>query len=172
MNVSVPDEIRKRMEKVREPVNWSAVATEAFIKKLGEIAAAKEKKDMSAVIDRLRASKIEATSATGKEGYAAGRQWAMHAAGYGELEGIARFASETDSVADVRWNAPWAAMDYAAMAALGIDEKDRQNRNDSDIREDIESFWDDNFTRAGDDDWLDGFLAGASAVWEEVRAEL
>jgi hypothetical protein len=51
MNIWVPDDLKRRMDKVKKAgVNWSQVASRAFEVKLGEIAAQKEKKAMSDVV--------------------------------------------------------------------------------------------------------------------------
>ncbi|MHC4179286.1 MAG: hypothetical protein ACYSWU_17370 [Planctomycetota bacterium] len=38
-SISVPPDLKRRMDKVKEPVNWSAVACQAFEQKLAEISA-------------------------------------------------------------------------------------------------------------------------------------
>ena len=55
--VSIPIVLKQRMDKVAEPVNWSAEAGRAFEAKLAEISSRKEKQNMADVIQRLRASK-------------------------------------------------------------------------------------------------------------------
>lgn len=57
--ISLPDDLKARMDEVDQPVNWSAEAAKCFEKLLGEIAARKPKKDMSDIIARLKASKLE-----------------------------------------------------------------------------------------------------------------
>ena len=52
--ISVPLELKKRMDKVKEDVNWSALACRAFEQKLAEVASKKENKTMNDVITRLR----------------------------------------------------------------------------------------------------------------------
>jgi len=39
MNISVPDGLRKRMDKLKQDVNWSALACGAFESHLAEVAA-------------------------------------------------------------------------------------------------------------------------------------
>lgn len=36
-NITIPAEVKRRMEKVKEPVNWSAVACKAFREKCAEL---------------------------------------------------------------------------------------------------------------------------------------
>jgi len=61
--ISVPADLKGRMNKVKEDVNWSALACQAFQGKLAEIAAKKERKTMivpipgPAVADLLAACK-------------------------------------------------------------------------------------------------------------------
>jgi len=56
---SIPDELKKRMDRVKEPVNWSSLAADAFELKLGEIARRQEEKTLEEVIARLRAHIVE-----------------------------------------------------------------------------------------------------------------
>src|SRR3954447_17485852 len=56
-SISVPPDLKARMDAVAEPVNWSAVACRAFESELAEIVKRKGVRDMKDVIQRLRASK-------------------------------------------------------------------------------------------------------------------
>ena len=90
MNISVPDELRMRINAFGDQVNWSAIAQEAFVRQLN-ILEAKGTGDMeTAVIERLRAS---------KEKHQGGRKvdilrnvtaWCENHAEYDELQRIAK----------------------------------------------------------------------------------
>lgn len=80
--ISVPRDVKRRMDAVKEPVNWSGIACRAFGEKLTEIATTKEEKTMADVIQRLRASKPDAIY---QQGQADGRRWASEQAEHDDL---------------------------------------------------------------------------------------
>jgi hypothetical protein len=80
--ISVPRELKRQMDAVKEPVNWSAIACRAFEEKLAEIITKKEEKTMFAIIQRLRASKPDIIY---QQGQADGRRWASERAEYEDL---------------------------------------------------------------------------------------
>src|SRR5262245_57540294 len=86
--ISVPLDLKKRMDAAGAGVNWSAVACRAFEVELAEIAARKKEKTMDDVIQRLRASKLRGASEAHKEGDAAGRKWARDHAEADELQNL------------------------------------------------------------------------------------
>src|SRR6266511_2526827 len=92
--ISIPEDLKHRMDGVEEPVNWSGVAGRAFETELAEIAARKERKTREDVIQRLRASKQRATDAQYRDGEAAGRHWAEHNAEADELMRLARLRAD------------------------------------------------------------------------------
>src|SRR6266446_8123193 len=83
--ISVPAQLKVRMEQVRESVNWSAIACQAFENKLAEIAARKENKSMNDVVERLKASLRSDQGKSFNEGYEAGTNWAENTATAAEL---------------------------------------------------------------------------------------
>jgi hypothetical protein len=80
--ISVPRNLKRRMDAVKEGINWSAVACRAFEDKLAEIDTKKEEKTMAAVIQRLRATKPDALY---QQGHEDGRRWASERAEYDDL---------------------------------------------------------------------------------------
>src|SRR4051794_17293907 len=84
--ISVPAELKARMEAAAEQVNWSAVACQAFEAKLAEIITRRGPRDMNDAITRLRESKRRADEAAESEGSEDGRRWAMEEAEAVELE--------------------------------------------------------------------------------------
>lgn len=87
ISIYVPDDLRARMGKV-EDANWSQVACRAFELKLGELAASRQEKTMDNVIERLRASKLDAEDEFHKEGREMGEEWAKGSATFAELRGL------------------------------------------------------------------------------------
>jgi len=94
VSVWVSDDLKRRMGKVKGQVNWSAVASEAFDRKLGEIAATKRKKTMKDVVDRLRASDLEHATDQEKQGRVDGYEWAKHRAQTHELRRLDEYKAE------------------------------------------------------------------------------
>lgn len=80
--ISVPRELKRRMDAVKETVNWSAIACRAFEEKLAEIATKKEEKTTFDIIQRLRATKPDLIY---QQGQADGRRWASEQAEYEDL---------------------------------------------------------------------------------------
>jgi hypothetical protein len=92
--ISVPRDLKRRLERCKESINWSALACQAFQAKLAEIATKKEEKNMGDVIERLRASKREADSEHLQAGYAVGQAWAERSALARELERLDSLRNE------------------------------------------------------------------------------
>lgn len=167
--ISLPDELKARMDMVAGEVNWSAEAAKCFDRLLGEIAARKPNKDMSDVIARLKASKIASEDESYKHGHTAGRYWAEHVASYPELERARKFNTDTLS-------GGWSDARGVACEILGVDAGEGA---DDDVQEWVERFWDKALPeglRAVEetlgDGFLEGFIHGASDVWAEVADEL
>ena len=172
MNISVPDKVKKRMDKVRGPVNWSATAVEAFERKLGEIAARKEKKKMTDVIQRLRASKLEGDQESKQSGHAAGESWASHRAEAAELKCLWRFCecakSEYGSVYECLTVGESAFPPGEVLFYAIFPEHDKD-------REYSLEFWEgysDGEDVALDASFVAGFAEGAVSVWKQVESEL
>src|SRR5262249_28143611 len=83
--ITVPPDLKARMDEVEEDVNWSAIACEAFEQKLAEIIQRRGTVDMTEVIDRLRASKRKHASEQYQQGLEAGQHWARDEAEAEEL---------------------------------------------------------------------------------------
>ena len=61
--ISIPPDLKARMEAVDEPVNWSALACRAFEQKLAEIIKRKGSSNMNDVINRLGAKNAKLSRA-------------------------------------------------------------------------------------------------------------
>jgi hypothetical protein len=166
--ISVPDDLKKRMDRVKEPVNWSAIATEAFELKLGEFARNRKEKTMDNVIERLRASKIQRVNVVQRLGGEAGKDWAKNIAEFDELERIADI--DTSDYFAGQPNAPYGWSDYLAFAILGTSRDDM----DASISGD---FWDSALGDSRDprlesEKFLEGFIDGAADVYRDVASKI
>src|SRR5262245_16856118 len=89
--ITVPQDLKNRMDAIKEDVNWSALACQAFEAKLGEIAAKKARLTMNnaAAIERLRALKRKENEQNYVRGEELGCGWAKAEATPRELEQLA-----------------------------------------------------------------------------------
>lgn len=112
---------------------------------------------MTAVIERLRASKAETMKGSEDRGFADGKEWAEKHAGYAELKALAE--SELDDDCDPE--------------EIDSDEIPRQAEGEE---SDAAVFWE----AAVGPDWKRnvnghfqiGFYRGAKAVWDEVEDQI
>lgn len=172
--ISIPGDLKRRMDKAGDLVNWSAVASLAFEAKLGEIATKKEKKNMDDVIARLRKSKQETASDRYKEGVAIGEEWVKDHAEASELQRLEREWEASKRTADERlWLETHENSAYTAAELLPNAIRGQGERTDRDL---AVEFWatllgDD--TEATDDpDFLRGFIEGALELWQSVKTKL
>lgn len=174
--ISIPAELKRRMGEVAEPVNWSALAAEAFQEKLAAIAARRKEKAMSSVLERLRASKRRGETTDYQDGYRLGKKWAEESAEASELQRLEDLRDELESQPQHDWDDYF---DLSEPRVYGPDEglyfalhpevgKDRRAAED---------FWQ---SIAGDSvresanagAFLMGFTEGALDVWSSVKDEL
>jgi predicted DNA-binding protein len=89
VNVSVPDEMKERMDALADRVNWSEAARSAFER---EIAAATmpDDPDFGQVVERLQKSKADSWQANLKQARERGREWAKKNASYNQLKTVVR----------------------------------------------------------------------------------
>lgn len=165
--ISIPDDLKRRMDRVKDPVNWSGVASEAFERKLTELTINRREKTMEAAIARLRASKRESGLDYFALGHARGTEWAKHTAEYAELRRLERF-----DVVDMLdhfskpTNTEFSWAELLALKALPGPQ--------AHTRSDAADFWE----RVGVEDkeqlrsaeFLHGFVKGALEIYEQVDA--
>jgi hypothetical protein len=158
------------MDKVKEDVNWSALACLAFDKKLGEIASTKENQEMADIVQRLRASKQQNDGEANKNGFDCGEGWAARSAEASELERLER---QIDSLrTDCQM---W--LDGNACSAYGPCESlvfAMHPESDGD-REFASDFWES--LKLDGEPWNDaefvrGFAEGAMSIWLEVKNQI
>jgi hypothetical protein len=89
INIYVPDELKARMDKVGDAVNWSEVTRPAIQAALTKYEH-KKGQNMQTAVERLRASKEVAMAGEREEGWAEGRRWAENLAEYKQLVRVSK----------------------------------------------------------------------------------
>lgn len=170
MTITVPRSVKEQMDQVAEQVNWSAVATEAFQRKVIEIRNRRNKAmTKGKVLERLKAAG-EADPKGFEAGREWGRKWAEEKALPRYLRNLAKNPEEgfVPYVApDDEEQVPWRLSVVLGHAITG----------EWKTATDWEAFWaeavgPDGDTLADEEDFARGFVAGALEVWEEVKDEL
>ena len=174
--ITVPQDLKERMDAVKEQVNWSALACKAFEEKLAEIASKNEKITMDDVIQRLKVSKERMENDEYKEGEKVGRRWASRKGGARELMLLERFLESLDgepSFGRDEFFSGYGSSAYSTAEQLYFAIHPENNRD----RDSAKDFWEralgeDDVHKAESDSFLRGFAEGAEAVWLEVRSQL
>jgi hypothetical protein len=168
MTITIPVSVKEQMDQIKENVNWSGVAAEAFQRKVVEIRTRRSKAmTKHKVIERLK-SAGEADPMGFEAGHALGRQWA-------EEKALPRYLRNL-------------AKDPEAGFAQQYDEEDGTpifrrlcvrlaNVMTGECNADFEALWTEALGPNGDsladkEDFARGFGAGALEVWEEVKDAL
>jgi hypothetical protein len=169
--ITVPPDLKARMDAVDEPVNWSALACQAFEQRLAEIIKRKGSSNMNDVISRLRASKRTYENAQYQAGHEAGQAWAKDEAEAGELILLSQWKDR----AGRDWDDYFATGENDAYGScenfvFTIWPEHDGNRTTS------EEFWEGNVPEGQsdhpEDNFVRGFAEGALAVWDEVKDQL
>jgi hypothetical protein len=173
--ISIPAKLKRRMDEVTEPINWSALAAEAFQDKLAAIAAQKKEGVMTNVLERLRASKRKSESADYQNGYALGKEWAEQSAEASELQRLEELHDKLVDQPQFDWD------DYfnEGGSAYSTDERlyFEINPDDDSDRKAADDFWEcaagDALQKAANKSaFLKGFAEGAIDLWLTVKNEL
>ena len=169
--ISVRRDLKRRMDKVKEPVNWSGLAADAFERKLAEIETKKENPAMSKVIERLRVSKRESESEDFQNGWNYGKEWAEECAEVSELKRLETWFDD-QNFNECRYEVNEGnAFDAADCLAFVLCPHDQS-------RSGAQEFWN---SAVGDDvprddiarpEFLRGFVEGALNVWDKVQDQL
>jgi hypothetical protein len=167
--VSITTDLKRRMDKVADQVNWSAIAATAFEIKLGEIAASKQEKDMKDVIQRLRASKVESDDADFLEGKSAGESWARDDASAKELGRLEtarqRAGHDWGRLFHEHGGSAYSHGEWLASVIAGDSNLDRAGRGEVLER----MIGDDEDDKHADGAFMRGFAEGALDVWAQVK---
>ena len=182
--ISVPVDLKKRMDKVREDVNWSALACQAFQDKLAEIATQKERRIMASgmtekeraeVAKRLAVTKDYTKRPRYKTGWTCGVAWAKKSANVDQLQRLANVTVDLSfgpGSLCVEGNSPYervaSAIDHAG--TMGVDHLWRHLIHSLNLKVSLTG-------KSGEQPWRDpfflqGFVDGATAVWREVREQV
>jgi hypothetical protein len=150
MTISVPDELRSRMQRWDEITNWSGVAAQAFEAEIARQAM------LATVTDetkrRLLARGASDEAEVTKEGYDAGVRWGRDRATMRQLRKLAK-KDEAMTDCDLLWD----NLEAFAQAVSGEDATWRNNIID-DTPDDVDI----------EDGWLGGFVEGALDVLKKV----
>jgi hypothetical protein len=167
--ITIPPDLKARMEAVEEPMNWSAIACTAFEQKLAEITKRRGAKDMKEVIDRLRASKQKHENEQYNGGHEAGQEWARNEAEAGELIRLEKFH---DACGPSDWGRFFWTSDrdaYGAAENLVF----RIWPDDDRDRDAASNFWESQgHEEYPDDEFVRGFAEGALEIWDQVKNQL
>lgn len=163
MNISLPDELKDRMDALKEPVNWSGVAAKAYLDKLEELDPTPREITMAEVVERLRASRsahvtepaVEPSVDRYGEGLIAGMAWAREVAEWPALMQLERIAG---SAAPSQWKEEGDLVE-AVQDAVAPDDR--------------ASFWQERADNpAPPTRYIHGFTDGALTILEEVKKRL
>lgn len=163
--ISIPDSLKDRMQSV--DIDWSAVAVAAFEQKLGELAAQKAEEAQTDVLEPLRASPLAAEDDAYDKGVQDGRAWATDHALFVDLKSLNEHLEHNDGHLVLSTE----AADFSPSECLydiifGVEGVDS--------RSDASDFWEAHGHWEGSRDtiaYLDGFAAGAMAVYKETINE-
>ncbi|ULR43632.1 hypothetical protein [Rhizobium sp. K102] len=158
LNISLPDELKMRMDATNE--NWSAIARRAFELQLKSTMSIGDN-DMNTVIERLRASKQKIEEVQRPGWIEEGRKWAMETAEYDQLERVAQLA-ELDAEA----MAPDAGALFRALCEAIYEDGDGY------LREELAEQLTGDARRWPSYDQLCWYIEGVQQVWNEVSDEI
>jgi hypothetical protein len=172
--ISIPAELKARMDAVRESVNWSAVAARAFESRLLEIEL-RSKHTMSRedVLRRLKAVDEEEAIQERDEGKTAGQSWAEESATPKQLRRLQEMANDPYGLDNaIRLMADRRNIGTAWRLYLVLNPSMREEAS----KNDVAAFWEealgDDRERIADKDFACGFVEGALYVWKELQDEL
>jgi hypothetical protein len=159
--ISIPQELRDEMDAVQEQVNWSAVAALAFWSELARIAMTR-KRTMTKedVVKRLKAEQEKEAAGNKAAGKHDGRRWAEKWASPTELRRLNRVYDGGTGALPENMVSLYEVIDPAGNGSFD-DFKETAIGSDASADDAVE-----------DPDYTEGFLDGATDVWEEVKGEL
>ena len=166
MNISVPRELKERMDGIKEPVNWSSVAAEAFRQRILELTSKRKGlNNMEDVITRMKAAEEMESNSDFKAGKKAGESWAKECATPRQLRRLDNMDYQTFFQGVPSDQTGWGGV--LLRIILG---KDFENSHE------VIHFWEnalgDDCGRIADQDFARGFTMGALGVWEVVEKHL
>lgn len=181
MSISLPQELRARMDAVPDSINWSGVAQAAFEDKLSALAKAGEPTIASAIA-RLRGTSVDVTSEDYRNGLERGRLWAMNQATVEELrrlqdlfdhleagEGFERWLAKHRDISNRLGHHVFSGWHCAALVAdkIKLFPVEADDHSVQCIEAAIELFG--GKSALFKDRVISGFVNGALAFWGEVK---
>jgi len=165
MTISVSDELKRRMDKVKEDVNWSALACRAFQEKLVELAKKKGAPTMKDVIERLKVSREKGANAAYKSGFEAGQKWAREKAEAPQLERLERRRDPQHDWYFTEGSSAYGACEHFYFIIEPDQDGDRGAAR---------VFWEQVGLEeeSKDETVVQGFAEGAMDVWDEVKDKI
>lgn len=180
MNISVPAELKRDMDKADDSVNWSGVAAQAFREKLAELQSTKEATTMDDVIARMKAAAELENNKAHKFGLEAGKKWAKSTAKPRELRRLER--TVYGNIPYATWDDPSGFIgsssgtdDPAArmVCATIFDNDATYDDADEFFTATIGDYSESVMADTEDGLWcLQGFVEGTLEVWDAVKAKL
>jgi hypothetical protein len=164
--ISIPLELKERMDAVTDQVNWSAIAARAFEAKLFEIQSRRgQTMNKADIVKRLKATKEQEREEEFEDGKKAGREWAQSDATAKELERLDKYITNTE---DDWWTTTDSASRGLFVWAAWPSRREEYGATDD--------FWQqalgNDAHRIEDDDYFRGFGVGAVEAWLEVKNEV
>jgi hypothetical protein len=164
--ITVPPDLKARMDAVEEEVNWSAVAAQAFEQRLAQIIQRQGARDMNDVIDRLRASTKRVADRQYQKGLKDGAEWTGSTADVDELDRLDNLYSRCHPTAyfDFPPADMWSGQAVAA-EILGVEKVSDM----AIIRLKTKEIFGSERPHA---QYVKGFVKGAVELWRYVRERL
>jgi hypothetical protein len=168
--ISLPRDLRRRMQACGEGVNWSAIAARAFEAEVARINLTAGESNVEDVVARLRETQLHGRGELYKKGALAGKSWAEQQASALELNRLYTRYRETKSergAGPENWLTKGSRLS-AAKAFAQIIRPDEGNASEfwrTVISDDLES-------SGQADEFVHGFAGGALHVWKHVRDKL
>jgi hypothetical protein len=178
--ISVPVDLKERMDAVKDQVNWSAIAVRAFEQKLAEIASRKKKKTMDDMIQRLRGWIIQRQNEDYQAGHEDSQEWGKHSAGVRDLERVEKLVLDVNRIYEgglgqfLRECAALAGV--AGAYTVGERVYFQMFPEHQDDHTAAASFWEaalgNDSGKTENPDFVRGFIEGAKELWDTVKDRL
>ncbi len=156
INLYISDALEERMSGLKDHVNWSRVAQDAFERAINIESLRAEGKMDEAKLERIRASRDSTEEKRQASGHAAGREWALDRAEFEQLERVVSL-----DVGSIAGDFGEDALPlWLTSAVTGAESPDPD-----DVSDYMETFFG---TTKPSRASIDGFIRGATEVYSEV----
>lgn len=151
VSIYVSDEMKRQMDELGNQVNWSQIAQLNFAHAISTQTAIRNR-DMTSVVERLRASRNTYEQQHTAGGFKDGREWAELRAEYDELRSFGDIEDSLDN-----FGSGYEAL-HAAVGEEGMPEHHT-----------IDMWFGGEKVTS---EYVRGFIQGAAEVWKEVKDQL